>query len=100
MTTVRFGPMPGCGRCRDLLKLTFLLRLHALHCLVQPILIRLLLCPTLAAQTGRKKKVKEELQCLKGILRADRSRQHNPLRKLDLLRPFLFRPKGIAEADA
>ena len=91
--------MPIIVPSRDMPKLTLLLRLHALHRLVQPILICLLLCPTLAAQTGRKKKVTEELQCLKGILRADRSRQHNPLRKLDLLRPFLLRPNGIAKAD-
>ena len=91
-TIVRFRPMPISVPSRDMLKLTLSLRLHALHRLVQPILIRLLLCPTLAAPTGRKKKVTEELQCLRGILRADRSQQHNPLRKLDLLRPLLLRP--------
>ena len=45
----------------DMPKLTLPLRLHAPHCLIQLLFIRLLLCTALAAARGREEKVTEKL---------------------------------------
>ena len=62
-TAYHIYPFVG-GQCfiiTHVLELTLHLRLHALHCLIQPIFICLLLCAALAASCGREKKVTEKL---------------------------------------
>ena len=62
-TAYHLYPFVGgqCFNITHVLELTLLLRLHSLHCLIQPIFICLLLCAALAAARGREKKVTEKL---------------------------------------